>query len=397
MKGYGKKPCRFGSACTRAGCWYEHPAGHEVAVAEPIRCRYGLSCTRRDCRFEHPLGHAVAAAAASHNDELEDDVCRAYDETDDRVCVWFQKGRCRNGSSCKYQHIQQERDGNVIVVRDLDKSLTSSNLDFQVRQFFQRYGYISKVQIKTDLDRRCRGFAFVVFADADSVEAAMQCDHPTWDIKRKNTLGMYVEGDVRTDRKTKALAQGAAHPSMPFSKTDRVLLLGEGNFSYALAAVKGGFLDASRTMATSCEPPRDDSYLKTLRSVGMHCLTDVDATRLAMDDLFDVIVFNFPHNGEPSIERSQDLIRNLFRSARAVLQRGGHVAISLKQTWPYSEWNVEECAAASGFCLQKAYGFPVAQLQRHGYEHALTDNIPHQVSHLESAKTFEFLVSAISQ
>lgn len=279
-------------------------------------------------------------------------------------------------------------------MRNLSKSVEPSALETQIRLHFQPFGYIARVQVKTDLNNRCRGFAFVVFADADSVTTALQRDHPVWDITRKVDLPMCVEGEERLSRKTSAAARVDAPLRLPFSLADRVLLVGEGDFSYTAAAVGCGVLEPSRVLATSNEPPRIATHIERLRKQGVRCRTDVDATSLALVETFDVIVFNFPHTGEPSIERNQDLLKASFRSTRNVLRKGGRVAVALKQTWPYADWDLEECAMQEGFRVVDAYGFPAAVLRRYGYTHTTTDHIPHQVDFLESAKTFEFLVDS---
>ncbi|KZV92787.1 hypothetical protein EXIGLDRAFT_68080 [Exidia glandulosa HHB12029] len=43
-------PCKFGAACTRAGCTFQHPAPPPSTKA----CRFGSACTRADCTFQHP-------------------------------------------------------------------------------------------------------------------------------------------------------------------------------------------------------------------------------------------------------------------------------------------------------------------------------------------------------
>ncbi|KAH6913936.1 polyadenylated RNA binding protein [Coprinopsis sp. MPI-PUGE-AT-0042] len=44
-------PCRFGTACTKAGCTFSHPPRHP--------CRYGTACTRANCTFQHPPGRVL--------------------------------------------------------------------------------------------------------------------------------------------------------------------------------------------------------------------------------------------------------------------------------------------------------------------------------------------------
>lgn len=316
----------------------------------------------------------------------------------DRICVWFQKGKCRNGASCQFSHVQEERDGNVIVVRNLPKSADPKSLEAELVNHFRTFGYIARTQVKTDLSNRCRGFAFVVFDNVESVKKALLSSHPAWDIKCKVDLPIYIEGDTRSSRKTTAANRGMATKDtplrFPFSTANRVLFVGEGDFSYTHAALECGCLDPHRAVATSYEPPRLDKNLDKLRMLGVRCMLHVDATvlnSLGFSDKFDVVVFNFPHTGEPSIERNRELLEAFFRSAETVLSNGGRIAVALKQTWPYSDWELDKCAALAGFSLASSCPFPVAALRGHGYSHTTTDDIAHQVEFLESAMTYEFV------
>ncbi|CAK9066552.1 unnamed protein product [Durusdinium trenchii] len=310
---------------------------------------------------------------------------------EERICVWFQKGKCKNGTKCQFMHVRQERDGNVVVVRNLAKSTDPEVLETELLQHFKTYGYVTRIQVKTDLNNRCRGFAFVVFADANSALEALKCPHPFWNIKLKSDLPMYIEGETRPSRKTHSQDRVSSPARLAFTRNQTVLLIGEGDFSFAAASVAMGCLDPSNTLATSVEPPRCTKHLEYLYAKGMECRTDVDATSLTFTESYDVVVFNFPHTGEPSIEANVTLLKRFFRSAVDLLLPGGIVAVSLKQTWPYSEWNLEGCAAMAGLQKGAAYLFPAETLLRHGYTHTTTDDIPHEVEHLEGAKTVEFI------
>lgn len=348
----------------------------------PTPCRFGVRCKNDGCTFAHPLREVAQDPGTG---------------PDDRVCVWFQKGKCRNGAVCKFQHVQQERDTNIIVVRDLPKSVAPDELERELIHHFKACGYLARIQVKTDLSGRCRGFAFVVFCDASSADKALQCSHPSWDIKRKTDLPIYVEGDTRDDRKTRSAVQCVDAPlRLPFNSRDRVLLVGEGDFSFSAAAIKMGCLEPSLALATSNEPPRSMLHLEGLIGSGAQIRTDVDATDLSSASLaeaVDVVVFNFPHTGEPSIEANQRLLQGFFKSARDVLRPGGRIAVTLKQTWPYSEWDISACSEAGGFQELDAYPFPARALHDCGYTHSTTDDIPHQVGFLQSARTFEFGVA----
>eukprot|EP00438_Fugacium_kawagutii_P003875 Skav215224 [mRNA] locus=scaffold341:240776:241771:+ [translate_table: standard] len=310
-----------------------------------------------------------------------------------RICVWFQKGKCRNGTECEFKHVQEERDGNIIVVRNLGKAEDPKELEVKLLEHFKLFGYVARVMVKTDLNNRCRGFAFVIFANTSSASDAVNSTHPIWDIKIKSDLPMYIEGEQRPSRKMRPEDRVFAPCRLAFQRFHKVLLVGEGDFSFTAAALAMGCLDPSQTVSTSIESPRCKKHLENLCNKGVLCRTDVDATSLEFQETFDVVVFNFPHTGEPSIEANINLLKMFFQSAIAVLRPGGTVAVSLKQTWPYNEWDLEGCAETAGLQKHAAYLFPAKMLIQKGYTHSTTDHIPHNVEHLTLAKTVEFVKS----
>ncbi|KAJ8589656.1 hypothetical protein M405DRAFT_817682 [Rhizopogon salebrosus TDB-379] len=48
--------CRFGGACTRPNCPYQHPPKLNHFAQQ---CRFGASCTRATCPFQHPEGRVL--------------------------------------------------------------------------------------------------------------------------------------------------------------------------------------------------------------------------------------------------------------------------------------------------------------------------------------------------
>jgi len=101
---------------------------------------------------------------------------------------------------------------------------------------------------------------------------------------------------------------------VPFSATDRVLLIGEGDFSFARALVRDeklGIVPAN-VIATTLDqenelkekyPETLEANVEELKQKGVFVLCNVDATKLEAckalrGRTFDKIVWNFPHVGK---------------------------------------------------------------------------------------------------
>lgn len=51
-------PCRFGAACTRPNCTFQHPPrAPQPNFSQP--CKFGAACTRVSCAFQHPEGRVL--------------------------------------------------------------------------------------------------------------------------------------------------------------------------------------------------------------------------------------------------------------------------------------------------------------------------------------------------
>lgn len=102
---------------------------------------------------------------------------------------------------------------------------------------------------------------------------------------------------------------------IPFKATDRILLVGEGNFSFTRALISEPptalqYLPPSNVVATAYDTeaecfekyPEARSIVNELRAKGVEILFGVDATKLESSSFlrnhkFDKIVWNFPHAG----------------------------------------------------------------------------------------------------
>uniref|UniRef100_A0A0G4HYB9 25S rRNA (uridine-N(3))-methyltransferase BMT5-like domain-containing protein n=1 Tax=Chromera velia CCMP2878 TaxID=1169474 RepID=A0A0G4HYB9_9ALVE len=156
-----------------------------------------------------------------------------------------------------------------------------------------------------------------------------------------------------------------------FSLQDSILLVGEGDFSFArslVAALTNGEISARKVnlVATSFDSLADlcAKYGSTpqkhvnalLKTPGVSVLHSVDARKLHFESRlagrsFSRIAFNFPHLGgasEEDIAKNQNLVRDFLHSAAWMLpQKEKHssnripqVLVTLRQTAFYERWAV---------------------------------------------------------
>ena len=163
---------------------------------------------------------------------------------------------------------------------------------------------------------------------------------------------------------------------VPFDKNDRILIIGDGDFSYTLSIVKKKLIKAKNVVATSFDtleelhskyPDTVDATLQELRELGVaRVIHGIDGTRLAetlgvnirskrqgdgsgksIDVLggltVNSIIFNFPHIGkhisdvERNILKNQELLSRFFgscweffsilRKQRELRMRSGYKAL----------------------------------------------------------------------
>ncbi|KAJ6623047.1 hypothetical protein B0H10DRAFT_2162570 [Mycena sp. CBHHK59/15] len=146
--------------------------------------------------------------------------------------------------------------------------------------------------------------------------------------------------------KGKEAALPPRRPTIPFCATDRILLIGEGNFSFARALIKDApaeleHLSPNNITATAYDTehecyekyPEAEDIVEELRAAGVEVLFAVDATQLSKvaalkGKKWDRIVWNFPHAGKgiPDQDRNilsnQLLILGFLRSAAGLLVAG---------------------------------------------------------------------------
>jgi len=170
----------------------------------------------------------------------------------------------------------------------------------------------------------------------------------------------------------------------PAERSFRVLMLGEGDFSYALAYAR--LNPNHEIIATSYESqeameqrPTWRQMERNLRDCNVKILHSVDAQRLGRDrrikGIFDRVIFNFPHTGQRD-DSTARLVKQFFKSARKVLLRGGDIWMGLMDSAHYDGTYLHQPASRqAGFKLvSRKLWDGDGQLASHGYHHEETNH-----------------------
>ncbi|NXT18805.1 FDXA1 protein, partial [Syrrhaptes paradoxus] len=167
----------------------------------------------------------------------------------------------------------------------------------------------------------------------------------------------------------------------------RVLLLGEGNFSFAasLCGAEGTHVVATcyESEEEVCGRGRAAESIRRLRETGAEVVFSVDCTKLKdyflpEERIFDCIYFNFPHCGRKAgVVKNRELLAHFFRSSAEVLTEEGEVHVSLcngqggtpadqpRREW-HNSWQIVAVAAGAGFILSNIHPFKAETI--HGYK-----------------------------
>lgn len=202
------------------------------------------------------------------------------------------------------------------------------------------------------------------------------------------------------------LSHGAKTSIIPFSATDVILLVGEGNFSFA-ASISTLLGNAELLTATSYDSeeevkrkyPDSAGHISTIQDLGGSVLFGIDGTKMDtikplahLRGLVTRLVFNFPHAGagikdqDHNIISNQRLLAGFFNASKGMLSQGsqgevftpmgpmvlpvGQALVTLKSGLPYDEWGIVELAGTAGLGVQSCTPFKPELYP--GYEHRRT-------------------------
>ncbi|MCJ1304327.1 hypothetical protein MMC08_007139 [Hypocenomyce scalaris] len=179
-------------------------------------------------------------------------------------------------------------------------------------------------------------------------------------------------------------------PTIPFSPEDRILLVGEGDFSFAHSLLTHHACTSLFATSYDSRPillekhPQAASFIEDIEAEDQKVLYDVDATKLGKAGGggkevrrggWDRIIFNFPHVGGMTKDVNRQVRHNqgmfgFFTSALPLLAPSGSMIITVFEGEPYELWNIRDLARHVGLKVGRSFKFQSTAYP--GYRHART-------------------------
>ncbi|CCG84384.1 protein of unknown function [Taphrina deformans PYCC 5710] len=182
-------------------------------------------------------------------------------------------------------------------------------------------------------------------------------------------------------------SRGQVKPLIPFCSSDKILFVGEGNFSFAASCVENHLEHGENVVATSLDDESTllekytdaGTFVETIRDCCGTVLHSIDATRLhekfAVAE-FDVCIFMFPHVAAGIADEARNVLTNqkmltaFFKSVQQVIQPHGVVAVTLAVSKTYDLWDLKNLGKSQGLVVKTSGVFNGKDYP--GYEHRRT-------------------------
>ena len=162
-----------------------------------------------------------------------------------------------------------------------------------------------------------------------------------------------------------------------YSSKQRILLVGEGDFSFALSLARA-FGSAHNMVASSIDSQEDIaskysngfSNVIELEERGCQVLYGVDAKQMSQHfflktQKFDRIIYNFPHigflfreNSFCQIQLNKGLVKGFLKNAKVMLkEEKGEIHVTHKEGDPYNKWELVKKAEKLGLIMHEVVPF----------------------------------------